>query len=192
MAINLSLAKKGRPNYQNPSSSSKCPGFINKTQEDVNGDIKKSKGNHVRSEGFAITEVRGDLFTCPDTASLAHCISQDIRMGKGIATLFKAKFGRVQELSDQCRKPGEVAVLKHGQRFIYYLVTKERYWHKPTYLSLRSSLQAMKRHALQHNVAAIAMPRIGCGLDGLVWDRVREILTDVYKDTDIKISVYSI
>lgn len=50
----------------------------------------------------------------------------------------------------------------------------------------------MKRHALQHNVAAIAMPRIGCGLDGLVWDRVREILTDVYKDTDIKISVYSI
>lgn len=57
--------------------------------QDVNGVVKKSKGNHVRSEGFAITEVRGDLFTCSDGTSLAHCISQDIRMGKGIATLFK-------------------------------------------------------------------------------------------------------
>ncbi|XP_071529624.1 ADP-ribose glycohydrolase OARD1-like [Panulirus ornatus] len=159
---------------------------------DANGDIKKSKGNHVRSEGFAITEVRGDLFTCPDGTSLAHCISQDIRMGKGIAYVFKAKFGGVQELTDQGKKPGDVAVLKRGQKYVYALVTKERYWHKPTYLSVRSSLQAMKRHSLQHNVGAIAMPRIGCGRDGLVWDRVREILTDVFKDTDIKISVYSI
>lgn len=77
--------------------------------------------------------------------------------------------------------------------FIFPLnILQERYWHKPTYLSLRSSLEAMKCHALQHSVTAIAMPRIGCGLDGLVWDRVREILTDVFKDTDIKISVYTI
>ncbi|XP_066982552.1 ADP-ribose glycohydrolase OARD1-like isoform X2 [Macrobrachium rosenbergii] len=159
---------------------------------DMNGDIKKSKGNHIRSERFEITEVNGDLFSCSETTSLAHCISQDVRMGKGIATLFKSKFGGVQELLDQGCKSGDVAVLKRSQRFVYYLVTKERYWHKPTYLSMRSSLQAMKLHALQHNVSAIAMPRIGCGLDGLVWDRVREILTDVFKDTDIKLSVYYI
>lgn len=113
-------------------------------------------------------------------------------MGKGIATHFKTKYGGVQELTEQGKKPGDVAVLKRGQRYVYYLVTKERYWQKPTYISLRSSLQAMKRHSILHNVAAIAMPRIGCGLDGLVWDRVREILTDVFKDTDIKISVYTI
>lgn len=59
--------------------------------QDANGLVKKSKGNHVRSEGFAISDIRGDLFTCPDGTSLAHCISQDIRMGKGIATLFKVR-----------------------------------------------------------------------------------------------------
>ncbi|MPC46135.1 O-acetyl-ADP-ribose deacetylase 1 [Portunus trituberculatus] len=59
------------------------------SEKDGNGIIKKSKGNHVRSEGFAITEVRSDLFTCSDGTSLAHCISQDIRMGKGIAAHFK-------------------------------------------------------------------------------------------------------
>jgi len=155
-----------------------------------NGDIKKNKGNHVRSEAFSIKEKKGDLFVGTDNACLAHCISQDVKMGKGIALLFKSKFGGVQEILDQNRKPGDVAVLKRGHRFVYYLITKERYWHKPTYLTLRSSLQAMKRHALQYAATSIAMPKIGCGLDGLVWERVREILTDVFKDTDIKIIVY--
>ncbi|XP_040975785.1 ADP-ribose glycohydrolase OARD1 isoform X2 [Aquila chrysaetos chrysaetos] len=45
--------------------------------------------------------VKGDLFSCPQTDSLAHCISEDCRMGAGIAVLFKKKFGGVQELLDQ-------------------------------------------------------------------------------------------
>ena len=69
---------------------------------------------------------------------------------------------------------------------------KERYWHKPTYMSLRSSLQSLKNHALQHSVTSIAIPRIGCGLDGLVWDKVKEIITDVFKDTDVALTVYSL
>lgn len=45
--------------------------------------------------------VKGDLFSCPATDALAHCISEDCRMGAGIAVLFKKKFGGVQELLDQ-------------------------------------------------------------------------------------------
>ncbi|KAA0706994.1 O-acetyl-ADP-ribose deacetylase 1 [Triplophysa tibetana] len=43
----------------------------------------------------------GDLFTCSVTDALAHCISEDCRMGKGIAVLFKRKFGGVEELLAQ-------------------------------------------------------------------------------------------
>ena len=43
----------------------------------------------------------GDLFSCDDSESLAHCISEDVRMGKGIAVLFKKKFGDVQVLINQ-------------------------------------------------------------------------------------------
>ncbi|XP_034503728.1 ADP-ribose glycohydrolase OARD1 isoform X2 [Ailuropoda melanoleuca] len=53
------------------------------------------------SEGSRITYVKGDLFACPKTDSLAHCISEDCRMGAGIAVLFKKKFGGVQELLNQ-------------------------------------------------------------------------------------------
>ena len=46
-------------------------------------------------------EVQGDLFTCPPTDGLVHCVSRDLRMGKGIAVLFKKKFGGVEELKKQ-------------------------------------------------------------------------------------------
>ena len=50
---------------------------------------------------MSFTEVKGDLFSCPATASMAHCVSEDLHMGKGIATLFKRQFGRVGELKTQ-------------------------------------------------------------------------------------------
>ena len=53
------------------------------------------------SEGSRISYVKGDLFACPKTDSLVHCISEDCRMGAGIAVLFKKKFGGVQELLNQ-------------------------------------------------------------------------------------------
>ena len=46
-------------------------------------------------------------------------------------------------------------------------MTKEKYSDKPTYDSMRYSLEKMREHAGQHGVKEIAMPRIGCGLDGL-------------------------
>ncbi|XP_029801143.1 ADP-ribose glycohydrolase OARD1 isoform X2 [Suricata suricatta] len=76
-------------------------------------------------EGSRITYVKGDLFACPKTDSLAHCISEDCRMGAGIAVLFKKKFGGVQELLNQQKKSGEVAVLKRDGRYIYYLTDKD-------------------------------------------------------------------
>lgn len=45
--------------------------------------------------------MQGDLFSCHDNESLAHCISADARMGKGIAVLFKKKFGGVDDILSQ-------------------------------------------------------------------------------------------
>ena len=47
------------------------------------------------------SEVKGDLFTCPSSSSLAHCVSEDMAMGRGVAVLFKKEFGGVGELKDQ-------------------------------------------------------------------------------------------
>ena len=89
-------------------------------------------------------------------------------------------------------KPGGVAILERNGRFIYYLITKVKYSDKPTYDSLRSSLESMKEHCLKHKVKYLAMPRIGCGLDLLKWEEVSVILIETFHDTDVAITVYSL
>jgi len=144
------------------------------------------------SSGFLLREVTGDLFTCPVTSSLAHCISRDYRLGKGIAKLFREKFGRVEELKKSGADIGGLALFKDGRRFIYNLVTKEVYKDKPTYETLRLSLEEMKGHALANGVERICMPRIGCGLDGLNWPTVRILIKNVFQLENIKITVYNL
>ena len=75
---------------------------------------------------------------------------------------------------------------------MYYLVTKEKYWQKPTYDTLRSSLTAMKDHCVKHNVQRLAMPKIGCGLDRLSWGKVTDLIKEVFSGTNINITVYYI
>uniref|UniRef100_A0A3B5QAM3 Macro domain-containing protein n=1 Tax=Xiphophorus maculatus TaxID=8083 RepID=A0A3B5QAM3_XIPMA len=137
-----------------------------------------------QSTNWILKYVTGDLFSCPRDESLAHCISEDCRMGAGIAVMFKKKFGRVSELKKQKKLPGQCAVLTHDQRFIYY--------QKPTYVSLRQSLEDMKSHCLENGVNRISIPRIGCGLDQLLWSKVSKILEQIFKETNISIAVYSL
>ena len=67
----------------------------------------------------SVKTLQGDLFACPASDSLAHCVSEgnlyygfvgydernlDLRMGKGIAVLFKNKFWGLSELEAQHRR----------------------------------------------------------------------------------------
>lgn len=98
------------------------------------------------TSNYKLSEVDGDLFSAPKTHSLAHCVAADFGMAAGIAVKFKQIYGQVDELLSQDVQTGGVAVLKDGDRYIYYLVTKPQSWDKPSYESLRSSLKAMKDH----------------------------------------------
>ena len=155
-------------------------------------NLSTTPGQIRTSGGFSLTEVRGDLFSAPSSSSLCHCVSRDFRLGKGIAKLFREKFGRIDELKSSGARVGQVAVLKEKKRFIYNLVTKEVYSDKPTYETLRRSLEEMKDHALTHGVSSISMPLIGCGLDGLSWPAVRTLIKNVFFREKIAITVYSL
>lgn len=141
---------------------------------------------------FVFREIKGDLFSASKAYSLAHCVAVDLRMGAGIATAFRDKFGQIKNLKEQRQKVGGVAVLKDNDRFIYYLVTKSHSYKKPTYEDLLLSLKAMKRHMIKENVRKLAIPRIGCGLDRLQWKKVRKQLLNVFANVDMEIVVYTL
>lgn len=134
-------------------------------------------------------EKKGDLFSAQE--SLAHCVSRDFYMGKGIALDFKKRFQRVRELHEQEKGIGDVATLLDGERFIYYLVTKDRFYHKPTYASLRQSIRKMKEHMVENGITELAIPKIGCGLDRLDWDTVKEMILEEFRDLEkVTVTVY--
>jgi O-acetyl-ADP-ribose deacetylase (regulator of RNase III) len=52
-----------------------------------------------------------------------------------------------------------------------------------------ASLDKMKSIAVERGVERIAMPRIGCGLDGLHWPDVKDAINKAFFETDIEILV---
>lgn len=136
-----------------------------------------------------LEEIKGDLFSSSDEFSLCHCVSKDLKMGKGIAKIFKNLFG-VSDLLSQSPEIGKTLFLRHNSRYIYYLITKDKFYNKPTLESLKEALLDLKCNIINHKVKKLAMPRIGCGLDKLNWVDVKNLLIEVFNNVSIHIIIY--
>lgn len=139
------------------------------------------------------TEVNGDLFRIPHGYYLAHCISGDYALGAGIATQFDANYNMRYKLYKNYPIPDDEKYANVGRALlidnVFNLVTKPRCYHKPTYDRLRETLEDMRDQCEMFDIERLAMPTIAAGLDGLNWDNVKEIILDVFEDTDIEIVI---
>ncbi|KAJ8946775.1 hypothetical protein NQ318_018984 [Aromia moschata] len=119
-----------------------------------------------------------DLFQDPADFCLAHCVAADLRMSRGIALTLKKAFGQLEELRRQRPEVGRVLQIKVAQqekeRSLFYLVTKQLSYHKPTY---------------QTSISSLAIPKIASGLDGLDWRVIRSMLEVLFRFTGIEILV---
>lgn len=139
-------------------------------------------------------EVR-DLFSVSDEYSLAHCISADFGMGKGIVVEFNKRFDMKNKLwakypdylSQYVRHRIGGDCILEGR--VLNLITKERAFHKPTIITMILSLEKMKGICMENSITKVAMPTIGAGLDRLPWQSVSEQIQRVFADTDMEILV---
>lgn len=136
-----------------------------------------------------ITTEKKDLFTMPQGYYLAHCISADFALGAGIAKTFdevyNMRFKLFKNYPDYKYNGGDTILINN----VFNLVTKQKYWHKPTYESLKEALEMMRELMDFMDVTKLAMPKISCGLDRLEWSRVYDIICEVFNDTDIEIVI---
>lgn len=147
---------------------------------------------------MTIREEQRDLFTVPTDYILVHCISADLAMGAGIAKEF-ARRGVKQELQKEYQDVEDIEVGDclvsdaTDWRCEFSLVTKEKYWQKPTYKTMRMALEDAKdlcEETIRNGYTMkLAMPRIGCGLDKLEWSKVKAIIEEVFADADVEILV---
>lgn len=137
---------------------------------------------------------KGDLFTAVGEYYLAHCISADFALGAGIAKQFTARLDMRNRLKSQY---GDIPMEDRvGRVFtvdrVFNLVTKSRYFHKPAYEVLGKCLEEMRDIMEERGIKRLAMPKIGCGLDGLDWGRVENMIREIFGSTDAEIVVYTV
>lgn len=139
-------------------------------------------------------EVTQDLFKAPPDYALVHCISADFALGAGIAVQFQKRYNTRNELRSRCPNykfhGGDcIGTGSQGTRVVFNLITKKRSWQKPTYKDLEDALYELLEVANLSGYKKLAMPKIGCGLDGLKWEKVRSIIHSVFEWSDVEIMV---
>lgn len=136
-----------------------------------------------------------DLFSVPNDYYLAHCISADYALGAGIAIEFNKRFDMRRKLKETApdywkymrlyNLQGECILIDR----VLNLITKEKYYHKPSYESMKQALNMMKLVCEANNINKVAMPLLGCGLDRLEWTVVSKMICDIFNGTNIEILV---
>lgn len=158
-------------------------------------DVKEieKNGEGIKKNGLRFSERKQDLFTMEKHFVLAHCVSTDCALGAGIALEFRNRIPEMPDiLLEMNPKIGDtIRFHTRGGRIVVNLFTKERYFHKPTKLSLITSLFVFRNVIREQGYTHVAIPKIGCGLDKLKWTEVREMIHEVFKDDDLEIVVCS-
>lgn len=144
-------------------------------------------------------EITGDLFKEGQGCILVQCISADFVMGAGIAVKFREmgikdalKGAYPNEVNEW--NGGECITTHVGGATVCNLITKRNVYDKPTYEDLQKSLYDMKSYIEQScefcKTVKVAMPLIGCGIDGLEWEKVSRMVQDTFDDiSNLEITV---
>ena len=141
---------------------------------------------------MTLIEIPVDLFECKIEGKnflYVQCGSADLALGAGIAAQFNKHFdvrNKAREKKEEVYV-GKCIITHPGP--VATLITKEKYWKKPDYNTLRLALIALKKETIEKRTEMLIMPHIGCGLDRLDWGKVKDVLWDTFKDMNICIIV---
>ena len=80
--------------------------------------------------------------------------------------------------------------LPETRRYLYHLVTKQKYFNKPTYSTLRAPSEKMRTLSENINIPRISTPCIGTGLDQLEWDKVKLLIQETFRNSPVQVVVY--
>ena len=138
---------------------------------------------------------KGDIFAAPDLKAYGHGCNCAGAMGAGVAIEFKRRWPRMfEEYAARCKDGrfglGDVFMWAEGEHTIFNLGTQEHWRKKAQIPALARSLDKMCELAANAGIERVGLPRIGAGLGGLDWTRVKKVSFEVGAKTPVTLVVY--
>jgi O-acetyl-ADP-ribose deacetylase (regulator of RNase III) len=140
---------------------------------------------------FEISVVNGDIFKskCDTIVIPVNIVGV---MGKGLALEFRKKY---PELYDQYRTLCFTGTLQLGKpykigKFIFFPTKQD--WKKPSRIEwIKYGMKYLVDNWKEMKIGSIALPKLGCGLGGLIWEDVFKIINQHLKTVEnIKAEIY--
>ena len=117
-------------------------------------------------------------------------------MGAGLALAFKQLYPAMfDEYRAECEIgrliPGylHLWVSPEGRRIINF-PTKRHWSDKSTYEDVNDGIYTLRQYLIENPNLVVAIPALGCGLGGLKWSRVSDMLTAQLSDVPAKILLF--
>jgi O-acetyl-ADP-ribose deacetylase (regulator of RNase III) len=104
-------------------------------------------------------------------------------MGKGLALQVKQLYPKTfNDYSVVCKegrlKIGQVHYFRENEKIIINFPTKDKWRAKSKLSYITDGLPVMIDLLKKLNIKSIAIPPLGCGLGGLKWDEVKQVLLE--------------
>lgn len=146
-----------------------------------------------------IKYVIGNIFES-EAEALVNTVNTVGVMGKGIALQFKKIFNENFKIYKESCKNNEIDIgkllvvkdssLLTGEKYIINFPTKKD-WRKPSeYSYIEDGLEDLKNVIYKYKIRSIAIPPLGAGNGGLIWENVKKIIEQKLNGLDIEIIVY--
>lgn len=144
----------------------------------------------------------GDLFAQTDVRAIGHGVNCQGMMGAGIAVPFKFKFPKMylayRTLCDSLGPDliGDIFPWTYRpegaqeNHIVFNLFTQVQGGRDARYSAVESAVRRACLYAQSYGVDKIAIPQIGCGIGGLEWAKVEEVLAQI--DTPVTIVVVTL
>ena len=116
-------------------------------------------------------------------------------MGAGLAKKFKLKFPAMyKDYKEKCQarkvELGKPYLWEDENNIILNFPTKDHWKSKSKLEDIEEGLLFIKENYKDWMIRSIAFPALGCGLGGLEWFEVSQLIFDIFKSEDETLTVF--
>lgn len=145
--------------------------------------VSKIKIPPQRSTNVILIEEKTDLLAMPVYYTIAHCIPADLTIYGETARRIDQFYNLINEIKSDYElwggepEKGDVSYVKN----VITLFATARKHMRPTLADLEECITKLAQFCVDSKIEYLALPRIGCGHNGLSWDEVKPMIQEAFE-----------